>query len=355
MSVRSFVTRALRLRVLGVQASRALGVSLVALVLVACGGTTRRSTVDLNPFFEAEGITEARREAPDLIAAAELAREDAERADASGDTDAAHDHATRARLLLDAALAEADRVRLDRERLALLEEAEAALTEARSLERAREALAARARRDAAAEIARAQMQNAHAAAELLESRGRRHRGPDVDRTRREAASALEVRTRLSIAAARALGASEAELAPFEVERARPTDPAAWLAQADDMHRRALALLGRLRATQPVGPEIVASLVDAAREHTLAPVSTPEGLVLSDPSDRALLDLARAFPHGLVVLRGRGASTRQRRLARELPDRFGVDESDADPTVVFTAYTTVPSSSASSSATRSPAQ
>jgi hypothetical protein len=60
-------------------------------------------------------------------------------------------------------------------------------------------------------------------------------------------------------------------------------------------------------------------------------------VLADPSDRALLDLARAFPHGLVVLRGRGAGARQRRLARELPDRFGVDEGEAEPTVVFTAY------------------
>jgi len=150
-------------------------------------------------------------------------------------------------------------------------------------------------------------------------------------------------TRLSVAAARALGASDEDLAPFAVERARPSDPAEWLAQADDAHRRALALLGRLRATHPVGPEIVASLVEAAREHTLVPTSTPEGLVLSDPSDRALLDLARAFPHGLVVLRGRGAAARQRRLARELPDRFGVDESDADPAVVFTAYTTAPQS------------
>lgn len=319
--------------------------ALGALVLLgACGGArSARSTVDLAPFFEAEGIADARREAPDLVAAAELARDEAERADASGDENAAHDHATRARLLLDAALAEADRVRFDRERLALLEEAEAALTEARSLEVAREALAARARRDAAAGIALAQMQNAHAAAERLESRGRRHRGSDVDRTRREAASALEIRTRLSVAAARALGASDEDLAPFEVERARPSDPAAWLAQADDAHRRALGLLGRLRAAHPVGPEIVASLVEAAREHALVPTSTPEGLVLSDPSDRALMDLARAFPHGLVVLRGRGAVARQRRLARELPDRFGVDERDVEPTVVFTAYATVPAS------------
>jgi hypothetical protein len=327
---------------------------LLALLVAACGGATARSTVELAPFFEAEGIAGARREAPDLIAAAELAREEAERANASGDTDAAHDHATRARLLLDAALAEADRVRFDRERLALLDEAEAALTEARSLELAREALAAQARRDAAAEIARAQMQNAHAAAERLESRGRRHRGPDVDRTRREAASALEVRTRLSIAAARALGASDEDLAPLEIERARPSDPAEWLAQADEAHRRALALLGRLRATHPVGAETVASLVDAARERALVPVSTPEGLVLADPSDRALLDLARAFPHGLVVLRGRGASARQRRLAPELPDRLGVDETEADPTVVFTAYATVSASGSSETRPSPPA-
>lgn len=324
----------------------ACGLGLLVL-LGACGGArSARTTVDLAPFFAAEGIADARREAPDLVAAAELARDEAERADARGDADAAADHATRARLLLDAALAETDRVRFDRERLALLEEAEAALTEARSLEVAREALAARARRDAAAEIARAQMQNAYAAAERLESRGRRHRGPDVDRTRREAANALEVRTRLSVAAARALGASDDDLAPFEVERARPSDPAVWLAQADDAHRRALALLGRLRATHPVGPEIVASLVEAAREHTLVPTSTPEGLVLSDPSDRALLDLAHAFPHGLVVLRGRGAVARQRRLARELPDRFGVDEGDTDPAAVFTAYATDPAPTSS---------
>lgn len=321
------------------RAPQSLFLTLCAL-LVACGTSASRGTVDLAPFFQADGVEDARREAPDLIAAAELAREEAERADASGDSDAASDHATRARLLIDAAVAEAERVRLDRERLALLEEAEAALAEARALELAREEITARTRREAAAEIARAQMQNALAAAEHLESRGRRHRGPEVDRTRREAAIALETRTRLSVAAARALGASDEDLAPFEVETTRPSDPAAWLTQADDAHRRALALLGRVRATHPVGPEIVSSLVEAARERSLAPTSTPEGLVLADPSDRALLDLARAFPHGLLMLRGRGATARQRRLARELGDageRFAAEDGAADPDVVFTAY------------------
>ncbi|MCB9613586.1 MAG: hypothetical protein H6721_28165 [Sandaracinus sp.] len=311
---------------------------LLTLVLSACASPGRRATVDLVPFFEAEGVAEARRDAPDLVAAADLAREDAERAAEEGDGKAADDHATRARLWLDAALVEAERIRLDRERRAILEEAEAAAAEADALEAERVAIAARARHEAAAEVARVQMQAAFAAAERLEERGRRHRGPDVDRTRRDAAIALEARTQLLVAAARALGATDEELAPLEATPTPPTDPAARLAAADARHREASAVLGRRRATLPVGPEAVASLVEAAREHGLEPVMTPEGLVLPGASDHVLVDLATAFPHGPVVLRGRGAAARARRLASELStERIQADERVGAEDAVFPAY------------------
>lgn len=311
----------------------------VALLLaLGCGGSPSRAAIDLARFFEAEGIEDARREAPDLIVAAELARDEAEGAAAAGDAQAADDHATRARLLLDAALVELERIRLDRERRALLEEAEAASAEAEAHETERRALADRSRREAAAEIARAQMQSAYAAAERLEERGRRHRGADVDRTRREAAEALRTRTEILLAAARALGATAEDLATFGETGRQATDPASRLAAADARHRRALVLLGTRRAAHPVGPEVVASLVEAARERELTVTMTPEGLVLAEGSDAAILDVARAFPHGGVVVRGRGAAARARRLAAALgATRFEAVESTGPDEVLFTAY------------------
>lgn len=305
----------------------------------ACGTAAGARSVDLAGFFTADGVEEARREAPDLVVAAELARDEAERADAAGEEDAASDHATRSRLLLEAALVETERARLDRERVELLAEAERATAEAEALEAERVAIATTARRNAAAEIVRVQMQNAHAAAERLEGRGRRHRGADVDRTRREAAVALEERTRLLVVAARALGASDEELAPLELTTTEtPSDPAERLARADERHRSALALLGRRRAERPVGPEVVGSLVEAARELGLEPSMRPEGLAVVAPSARALADLGRAFPHGAIGVLGRGARALARATNTALgEERCTAEESAADPIAVFTAY------------------
>ncbi|MBX3251509.1 MAG: hypothetical protein KF901_30300, partial [Myxococcales bacterium] len=120
------------------------------------------------------------------------------------------------------------------------------------------------------------------------------------------------------------------------------DPTALLAAAEARHRAALALLGARRATRDVGPAIIASFLEAAAERSLSVERRSEGLVL-EPEVRhagAIGDLARAFPHGAVVIRGRGARRFADVARRDLDAaRFVVEESGDPLIVVFPDYVT----------------
>ena len=83
---------------------------LLLTVAVACAAPAANPSGPGDPFTAAAALEAAER-APDFFARAERARADADRASGAA---AAADHRTRARLLLEAAIAEAQRIELDR-------------------------------------------------------------------------------------------------------------------------------------------------------------------------------------------------------------------------------------------------
>ncbi len=320
---------------------------LPAILLLACGGS-QSSTVDLAAFFEAERVEQARREAPDLVASAEFAREEAEHAD---DPNAAADHATRARLLLDAAVVEAERAALDRRRVVVLEAADVATVAAVAADDRRVLLQQRAARRRAAEVAREQMRVALEQAEIDEPRRLRGRTEAVTAARRDAARALLSRAQLLVAAARGLGAPSEGADEVEHElsdlagrvRANAADS---LGAVDEAHRHALALLGDARRAHPVAASSIDSLATAIRERGYDVDLRPEGLVLTGRLLRgnrldsgrvsAVAEIASAHPHGPIQVRGRHAA-RIAAALRELGDRVQYAATREDPEIVFVAY------------------
>ncbi len=288
-------------------------------LLAGCGGTSP-PPLRLNEVFGSARVAVARREAPDLYARAELARREAERAQARGDREAAQDHATRARLLLEAAIVEAERIALEGERLEALRIADEAATAAAAAEQARHELERERVHARAAALARAQMQEAWAQAAQEEARRFRRRSAELTAARRRAALALRDRARLVLAAARALGADAAQVEQVAATLPRPDgDPAQALEQAEQAYRAALAVLGAARATHPVDEAVRASFLADAREHGFDAELRPEAAVLSLPRRpttaqlRALAALTAAYPHGPLRLRGPSASSLRARL------------------------------------------
>lgn len=307
-------------------------------VVWGCGGSTHTSA-RLERTFAQEEVQAVRAQAPDLLAAAERARQQAEEAEARGDDDAAADHATRARLLLGAAVAEAKRLRLEAERVEA--EREARTLEARALqaERDREEVAQRTRRALAAQVAREQAERAFAAAEEAEARRFRY-GARARARYREAAEVLRERARLVTAAAMTLGTPSNGNAIARVEDALATseaadDPAQGLVAAERAFRAALRTLGVARAQRDgPTPEEVQSLVRTASEMGLDVDRADRGIRLAPPGRRwdkralqHLASLLAAHPHGPVRVEGqrrrrnkaaeRKAEARARRLAAAL--------------------------------------
>ncbi len=313
---------------------RSLPSILALILLVACATS---STAGIEVAFEAADVDRAER-APDLLLRAQRARELALAAAERGDEAAAGDHATEARLWLQAALVEADRLELEEARLADEAQEETLaqeLADTRSERRAREAEIGRER---AADVAREQMELAFAAAEARENRRPSPMDPAT------AARAFQGRARLLAAAARALGAPTervGELLEALLELGTVRDGQRALREALTLYRRALVLLGEARASSPVTPAVVASLVASGRERGLEVSVTPDGafVTLGRNDESKVADLLREFPHGPARLAGRGARRLGTTLVRaDLPEgRLEIDEGPDALSVQLPAY------------------
>ena len=221
---------------------------LLALALLgACGAPARR---------EAEGEQRARQEvqqerrarklAPDLYLLADRARDQARSSRQRGELRAALDHDARARLLEDAALAEAEHIELERRGARAGKRAERASTRAaryrdqrRRIERETELpMAARRAREEAKRVLGQPADRRHRSGR---GRGRASPTPGQDR------DFLLERARLLLAAARALGAArgpirEAERAIQRAVKGKPR-PAVSLRRAREALRAAERALG----------------------------------------------------------------------------------------------------------------
>ena len=267
------------------------------------------------------------------MARVESALDAADAAEAAGDLDAAQDHATRARLLLEAAQAEAARVVDVEARREIEEELANLLERTRRDERARAAIGAELTRLASARAAREEV--LRALGEAAEDEGRRPRRGRVSLEEtadlRRGAAALRGRARLVLGAARSLGASEEAIAPAvdALQRSEQAshDPLEALGAADDAHRAALRALGAARAAADgPGPDGAAALAEAARAEGFEVITLPEGTAVvseavfrgaSTRPDAALTQrlaaIATAHPHGPIQIQ---AWVRQRGAAGE---------------------------------------
>lgn len=268
-----------------------------ALATTGCGAPGPHRHLD--PLFESERARKAAELAPDLVAAARNAREDAARAHREGDDAAAADHATRARLLLDAAFAEAERITLSRKRQQVEAKARRVTEAAVHDERVRMAVVHAVERELAARVAEEQAARAFEVAADVETRRARARGDEAQRTHRRAAEALAERAKLVLATARALGAPAEQVDALE-ERLGELEPAGApteaVREADALLREARAVLGRARETGdgPTADE-VASLLAEAKEAGLEPVRLERGLALGGE-----LVSARGRPNGALL-------------------------------------------------------
>ncbi len=314
-------------------------------VCALCVGCATSSPIHLH-LIEPARLAEAEVEAPDLVAWSVSAAESAQEAADAGDEPAAQDHATRSRLYAEAAIAEAQRVKFDRARIALLEQAEADALAARAAQRERESLEFAERRAAAAALAQGQMAHAFAQAEIDEPRRLRRRTAEVTRARTQAAAAFVQRTHGLVAAVRAMRtegpdeAVERELAEITEALEGEVD----LPSARSLHDRTMVLLGRVRAARPVTAASIAALVEAASERGLRPEATAAGMLLrAVVQERRLRStvlgpLLRAHPHGDVVVRGPLAPRMAAALRREgiRPERLQTATATTDE-ILLPAY------------------
>ncbi len=293
-------------------------------LLVSCGGGRPEPVETIDQRLDERELASARERAPDMVAAAERAREAASRAQEAGDVVAADDHATRARLLLAAAVAESDRIDAEQRRIA--SEARADVAE-ETVARDRAALARveeETRRLLAARVAREVAAQTRAIAELDEARRYRASAAEREAMYAEASVALQKRARLVLAAAEALGTSAEDLEPARdlIDRARTARPASRAMQlSDDGNRAALRLLGeaRARGDAPSAGE-VGTLMEALRTAGFTVDQLDRGLAVTIESGNArasasrirrFADIASAHPHGPLQVEATGAQAAQR--------------------------------------------
>lgn len=285
-----------------------------ALVFVlACGGPVASSGI--GDLLDQDVVARARVSAPDLVAEAESAAADARDAERSGDSEAASDHATRARLLLEAALVEAERIALDEERLEAETRAEGHAAIAARIEGERAARAAEEARGRAASLARREAARAFATAETDENRRLRRRSGAVAVAHRQASRALLERASLLAAAARALGAEPDTVNALEeriLAASAIVDPTEAMHAADQAHQDAMQLLGAARAEAPVTAEMRRGLLSMLEERELEASASADGvIVLVEPSRAPVLaQVLLAHPQGPVVVSGARLETRR---------------------------------------------
>lgn len=269
-----------------------------ALLLTACGAKQSGPTTEA--LFETPAAERAKELAPDLHRRAEVAWEASENADREGDDDAAADLQTEARLWLAAAATEAERIELDRRRLALQTEEERWATR---LGRDQEATAI-----VAQDISRYQAQAL--ALREAERLSPIHGGD----SNREVVGALLTRARLNLALAEALGAAPEQLTPYDAEaRAIERQAPTAAARAERLLLDTESLVGSMRGQWPkplpgADTELVETALamgfEADRVATGAIVRsgrffTPAGKVSSSTVQR-FVGLMSAFPHGPVA-------------------------------------------------------
>lgn len=333
---------------------------LSACLLAACGGSRPAPASVLTERFDAPEAEEAARRAPDLYAAAERARVAAVRADEEGDREVAEDHATRARLLLDTAIAETERLALESQRVRVEAEArELTLEYGRSVV-ARDQILEDVRRRAAAAVAGEQA--AAAFEQAVVDEGRRYRGRSEERAalHAEALGILGRRARLLAAAASALEAPAEDIAAVTalLDRAAAAgNTPAKLELTESALRAALAALGnaRRRASGPTADERT-SLIEAAGDAGFVVEQGDRGVTLRLPNIYAgagaapspagarrlgrLAAILAAHPHGAVQVAayaasGAGAGRRRAAAARAtravaVLTRAGVDDERLSP-------------------------
>lgn len=310
-------------------------IGMLALVS-ACGGggaSGRHGATSAVSEIDAE----TRALVPDLAARVDRARGEARVADDDG---ARRDHEQRAQLWEIAVASEAQRIRLARQREAILREVEAIETQRAADEARRAEIARDVQREQAVKVARAEA--ARVFAEATEDETRR-RGGDTARmvVRREATQALLERAFAIVAAAAALGAPEVSVdaATRALDGARRANDgsAASVVSAQRAWSLAHASLGEARKRQGAPTvEERASLFEALANAGLVAEVLDEGVVIWLPSAfppgrrdvskgegallRALGAVLTAHPHGPIQVQGRVASAAQRAGAAKLLDR-----------------------------------
>lgn len=305
----------------------------VCSVLTACGA--QQTPSDTDSLFMSPAAERAKELAPDLHREAESAWSAAREADGDGDARAADDFRTEARLWLAAAAAEAERVELDRRRIALQAEEE---RWAKQLARDQEAAGV-----VAQDISRYEARSV-----ALEEAERLSPASDRGSTE-EIVAALLTRVRLNLALAEALGAGQAALHRLEtraatIERRHPKSAE----RAETLLLDTEALIGAMRAQWPEPlPGAASELIQTALVTGFSADRTNTGVIvrserffkpsgqLSSATVKRFHGLLQAFPHGPVACQvavpERGARVWARRVA-SLVERFGRME---DPSRVST--------------------
>jgi outer membrane protein OmpA-like peptidoglycan-associated protein len=325
-----------------------------------CGATTPIETVEDR--FDSSEASEARDRAPDMYAAAQRAHERAVEAEERGDRAAAADHATRARLLLDAAVAEADRLVIEERRLSAERSARRAEEQTNRDTEARQIIERELAHREAARVALEQATLAFDRAAADEGRRYARQAPERQQLHQEAAAVLRRRAELLLASARALGASNRSLtaARAELERSgEATSVTVALRHAERAVRMATAALGDARETTEVGADQRRALVEEARAVGFAVEQLDQGLavrvdsVFTGRSARPtgssrnrlgqLAALLRAHPQGPVLIRSyatrgtvsarEGLASQRAAAAIEALTEEGVDADRLQPQAV----------------------
>jgi hypothetical protein len=269
--------------------------------ILAYGCAAQQSARSTDTLFETPEAQTAKDLAPDLYARAEAARARASQPENRRDESEAQDHVTEAELWLSAAVAESERIQLERRRMELQREEE---QWAKQLARDQEASQVVASDISRYEARRVALLEAERVAALGES------------TKTDAATldAVLTRVRLNLALAEALGATDAQLRPLQkrtdaMALKRPTSSKA----AASLLRESEALLGKMRRQWPEPrPGASIELVETAQLTGFSADRTDNGVLvrserfydaegrLSNATVTRFTGLLAAFPHGPVA-------------------------------------------------------
>jgi len=297
-------------------------VTVRAVLLVSCvvglACAAQQTTRSSDSLFASAAAEHAREHAPDLYERAQAAWAGADEAQRHKDDQAADDQRTEARLWLSAAVAEAERVQLDRRRAELQREEE---RWAKQLARDQEASAVVAQDISRYEARAVALHEAERLSALSD-------GPTVSAATLDA---ILTRARLNLALAEALGADDEQLRPLReradaIARRRPHSAKA----AEGLLLNTEALIGQMRAEWPEPrPGASTELVETALVTGFAADRVGNGVVIrserfftsgghvSSATVKRFHGLLAAFPHGPVACQVAVPELRSRVWARRV--------------------------------------